>query len=64
MTETDVGVNSRALSHLFCSHYFQNSMELSESAEGGEGTRREERASVRACVTEREKERERQTGRA
>lgn len=34
-------------------------MELSESAKGGEGTRREERASVRACVTVREKERER-----
>lgn len=64
MTETDVGVNSRALSHLFCSFHIQNSMELSESAEGGEGGNKKRRESERESVCNSERERERKTGRA
>lgn len=60
-TETDVGVNSRALSLLLW-FSFQDSMGLRALREGGigKGTRRKERASVRESVCDRERKKERE----
>ena len=55
MTETDVGVNFRALSHLFCSFYFQNSMGLRER--WGRERYKKRRESERKRERERERER-------
>jgi len=43
---------------IFSVCFISRTLWVSENAEGGEGTRREERASVRESVTERERKRE------
>lgn len=59
MTETDVGVNSRALSHLFCSFLFPELYGSPRALrEGKIQEEKRERAWERACVTKRERKRE------